>query len=410
MNEDRGTQYIKDKATKFYQRCDWIRASIDGGDAFPWGFPIGQPSPRDILEDFASLRVRARELEGASRANVGHGYSLAYKEVRHRQLGEQRVPVSVSFETGEELARFLGRGEEFNKVLSLIQVTREKHPGLLALLRERPRILVEHASVWTRLLDVCTYFLRNPMPGLYARSLDIPGVDTKFLEGYKGVLWSMLDRVLPESAVDQAVSSPKDHGFERRFGLKFELPRIRCRLLCDDLKRKMSGLDDLEMPIDQFSMLALPVRTVFVTENKTNGLAFPALPNSMVVFGLGYALELLADASWLEGVDLYYWSDIDTHGFAMLSRFRRRFPHSKSLLMDRGTLLQCFPLWGAEGVEERHTKPIGNLTPEEADVYDGLLGQEWGENVRLEQERIPFALLQARMESMRGEYRFHTPV
>ena len=38
-------------------------------------------------------------------------------------------------------------------------------------------------------------------------------------------------------------------------------------------------------------------------------------------------------------LDLVYWGDLDTHGFAILNRLRECFPHARSMLMDRATLL-----------------------------------------------------------------------
>ncbi|BFO23151.1 hypothetical protein SHKM778_95390 (plasmid) [Streptomyces sp. KM77-8] len=53
--------------------------------------------------------------------------------------------------------------------------------------------------------------------------------------------------------------------------------------------------------------------------------------------GSGYAASLLRHLPWLADIDLWYWGDIDTHGFAILSRVRGHFPHTRSLLMDRHT-------------------------------------------------------------------------
>ncbi|NOR71388.1 MAG: hypothetical protein GQ532_17115, partial [Methylomarinum sp.] len=35
-----------------------------------------------------------------------------------------------------------------------------------------------------------------------------------------------------------------------------------------------------------------------------------------------------------------YWGDLDTHGFAILSRLRHYYPQVKSILMDEKTLEQ----------------------------------------------------------------------
>jgi hypothetical protein len=48
-----------------------------------------------------------------------------------------------------------------------------------------------------------------------------------------------------------------------------------------------------------------------------------------------YAIDRLGSLPWLREKPLYYWGDIDTHGFAILSRLRRHWEHARSLLMDR---------------------------------------------------------------------------
>ena len=81
------------------------------------------------------------------------------------------------------------------------------------------------------------------------------------------------------------------------------------------------------------------IKTVFVTENDINGLAFPIVDNSIVIFGRGYGFEHLQNAHWLRNKEIAYWGDIDTHGFAILSQFRKLFPAVRSFLMDRDALL-----------------------------------------------------------------------
>lgn len=81
------------------------------------------------------------------------------------------------------------------------------------------------------------------------------------------------------------------------------------------------------------------------------------------------------------------WGDLDTHGFAILHRARSYLPTLKSVLMDEDTLLSHKALW----VDEKEQHPAAEwalLTAAEQVVYQGLKQQRWGQNVRLEQERI----------------------
>lgn len=148
---------------------------------------------------------------------------------------------------------------------------------------------------WSRVLAVLDWFTAHPRPGIYLRQLDIAGVDTKFIETHRGLLTELLDIVLTEEAVDRGASGVS--AFTARYGLRREPPLVRCRFL--DSAFHIDGLSDLSVPADQFARLGLAARHVFVTENVTNGVAFPDCPASIVVFGLGYGLQRLADVLWL---------------------------------------------------------------------------------------------------------------
>ena len=82
------------------------------------------------------------------------------------------------------------------------------------------------------------------------------------------------------------------------------------------------------MRADEFAAAPEHVTSVYVVENETTYLALPVPAAAMVIFGAGYAVPVLEPLGWLFGRDVVYWGDIDTHGFAILHRLRRRFPHA----------------------------------------------------------------------------------
>lgn len=148
--------------------------------------------------------------------------------------------------------------------------------------------------------------------------------------------------------------------------------------------------DDLSVPIEQFAALELPIHRVFITENEINGLAFPLFDMAIVIFKLGYALDLLAGVRWLETRDITYWGDIDTHGFAMLDKLRANFPSARSMLMDLDTFLAHRPSWSRE--EAQHTGALTRLTASEQCMLDDLRNNRHGDRLRLEQERVSLGL------------------
>ena len=148
---------------------------------------------------------------------------------------------------------------------------------------------------------------------------------------------------------------------------------------------------DITLTQETFAQLKIAVTTLFITENEINFLAFPDVPEAMVIFGAGYGFENLASVEWMRNRVIHYWGDIDTHGFAILNQLRGFFPHAASLLMDRETLMEHQALWGVEPSPETGT--LMRLTGEESVLYDQLRRDELGRHIRLEQERIGFEWL-----------------
>lgn len=132
---------------------------------------------------------------------------------------------------------------------------------------------------------------------------------------------------------------------------------------------------------------------MFITENEINFLAFPVRAESIVLFGYGYGFDHLAPADWLRDKEIYYWGDIDTHGFAILDQLRSHFPATRSLLMDRATLLAHRDFWGKE--EQPTTRDLDRLEPEEKSLFDDLRCDRLAPALRLEQERIGFTWAKA---------------
>jgi hypothetical protein len=128
---------------------------------------------------------------------------------------------------------------------------------------------------------------------------------------------------------------------------------------------------------------------VFITENEINGLAFPAVAHALVIFGLGYGVDLLSGVEWLKDLEIHY-------------RLRSMFPSAQSLLMDRETLLAHRPLWVQEPAP--HTGQLTRLTEAEQVLFEDLQYDRLGEQVRLEQERVSFNFLTQTLERICGSW------
>ena len=379
---------VRARALKLWGAHKPHSSHLEGGILFPWAIPIPAPTARELAEEFPRIRAEVRRLESASKAADG-GYSIEYARINHRKLGEQSLPRKVLVASLDDFLRLTGKNRQFDRFVGLTAKILTERPELKAFLCRKPSAVLDNADDWERLLLVCRYFQKNPNPGLYTRQLDIIGVDTKFIETRRAVIAELLGVILPETPKTSGPRGLSDHGFERRFGLAFEAPLIRFRLL--DPSSSYSGLTDLSVPLPEFKRLAIPARKVFITENKMNGLAFPPCRDALVIFGLGYGIGSLAEVPWLKQAGLFYWGDIDTHGFAILDQFRTTFPEARSFLMDERTLILHTKLWGREAAGQRFDKDLKRLTPEESSLFKVLRENRLGVHIRLEQERIAYS-------------------
>jgi hypothetical protein len=384
---------IRAHARKLWASGTPLRAWLEAQPLFPYAVAFRKPSAQEWLERFAQLRVAVEQLEAGSKATLGSGYSVSFKEVAHQKLGRLRVPERIVLESVEDAAACAGEEVALRRFAALAGVLRVREPRLLDWLAERPLRALDYAAELPRLLAVAGYFRDHPRPMRYARELGILGVDSKFIEVNRGVLRDWLDRLLPPAAIDVSVRGFDDYGFERRFGLRHEEPLIRFRWL--DPARALAGrVLDASVPLSQFADYAPTCARVVVTENKVNFLTLPACPDALAIFGGGYAVERLGRIAWLAESALHYWGDIDTHGFAILNRLRGAWPHVRSLLMDRATLLQHRELWSQEPPERRSMQDLDGLDEAERALYDDLRQDRLGQGVRLEQERIDYARVQ----------------
>jgi hypothetical protein len=364
---------------------------VSGESSFPRRLTLKGPTSVQMAEHFDTVRAWIAELRA-----LPH-YRVEMRELRHRVLGANEVPRAVWVDTLDDALEALGKRREARHFATLVECTRERQPLLLEWIARKPLKVLELADVWDRLLDVVDWVKTHPRPDVYLRQVDIPGVHSKLIEAHRSVLIEWLDRVLPPGAVDTTATGVS--GFARRYGFRDKPQRIRLRVL-DSAHALLPGAGDADISLDagNFARLAPAVSRVFITENEINFLAFPRVPDSLLIFGAGYGFEVLAQAAWLARCQVFYWGDIDTHGFAILDQLRTCLPHARSLLMDRATLLAFEAQWGVE--DNQTLRDLPRLNSEECALYNDLRDNRLRLNLRLEQERIGFGWVESALAAL----------
>ena len=349
---------------------------------FPKRLRLKRPTTTELAEHFTDVRDWISRLD----RDAKH-YRVVWRSINHRLLGANAVPNEIWLDSLADALRWLGKSRDAERFSGLVTLTAERQPQLMPWLQKRPLRALELADDWPLLLAIISWLESNARPGIYLRQVDIPGVHSKFIERHRVVLAELFDLVLPQDAIDTTARGVT--GFCRRYGFRDKPSRLRFRILDPDHALFPGGTDqDITLTMATFAQLDLSVKKVFITENEINFLAFPMVPHSLVIFGAGYGFDALARAKWLQGCSLYYWGDIDTHGFAILDQLRTDFPAVDSFLMDRETLLAHQAYWGLETTPERRDLP--RLNSEELRLYDDLRQNRLSNQLRLEQERIGF--------------------
>ncbi|MDO8440091.1 MAG: DUF2220 family protein [Polaromonas sp.] len=388
---------LRAQVQKLWDKGDLLRLCLPGDAMLPRRLRLVGPTSTELTERFDEVRAWMTDLRQAGPAGSAPRYRIVLRAFRHRVLGSNAVPDEVWLDTLDDALALIGKQKDAKRFVGLVQLTREQHPALLPWLEKRPLSALVLADVWQRLLNVVLWLLAHPRPGLYLRQVDIAGVDSKFIEAYRGVLSELLDLALPAEAIDPGATGASQ--FCRRYGFKDKPLRIRFRLLDSRVALLPNACEhDIGVTQSAFERLDLPVSRVFITENEVNFLAFPPLAASMVIFGAGYGFEVLAGAQWLQQRSIYYWGDIDTHGFAILDQLRVQLPHAHSLLMDRATLLAHASQWGEE--PQPLLRDLPRLTDGERALFDELRDNRLRARLRLEQERIGFGWLKQALAAL----------
>ena len=361
-----------------------LSSLVTGESLFPRRLILKCPTSAEMADRFDEVRAWVGEIRAVPHCRV------ETREFRHRIFGANSVPAEVWIDSFDVAATFILKRKDAARFVALIEETKQFQPKLLDWLARRPMLALALADDWSRLLEIVVWLQAHPRPGVYLRQVDIPGVHSKFIEAHRNVLTELFDMVLDPETVDFTASGVS--GFATRYGFRDKPLRIRFRLF-DPNQTPLARVQDITLDAASFAQLNPMVSQVFIIENEINFLAFPLLKDSLVIFGSGYGFEMSRHANWLSRCRIYYWGDIDTHGFAILDQLRNQFAHVESLLMDRATLLKFEPLWGEE--ERQTLRDLPRLTPEELSLYNDLRDNRIRKNIRLEQERIGFGWLEA---------------
>ena len=411
----------------------YLHSVLNGDDAF---FPLHIPAARgSATDDFAMRKTEAEKLYRHSKQAKGFGYTVMSAVVKTRSKGMQTVIEKILFESEADFLRFIQKETEacnFKTNLEHIKTQCLKLDAADIV----PDWTVKHSSVltesfeaqyWEQLFLCAEWFIHHSPCGLYLREIPLP-VHTKFIEQNRMLIFSLYcalkrdrhrdetggqssDRAQPLAAESCNGRSAGEKVTELQntaeavyaeWGVRTAPPFVRFRLLDDaigvTLAGETLGSGEVQIPLESFAAIRFDsADTVFVVENLMVYLTFPIVPKGVCIFGSGFAAVQLQRNKHLRQKKLYYFGDIDEHGFEILSEFRTIFPDVISFCMDSATY-QTFSQFAVPGKSSKRDSAALHLTAEELALFRYL--REHTECNRLEQERLPQDFIKERLASL----------
>ncbi len=158
-----------------------LTALAGGSDWEPLSVPLRAPSPGQIAARLAEVQEWAAEWARAGRGPL----RVEYKKVGGRQVGANMIPCRAWIDGYDQAWELLGVRAEVRSFRSLAGATAQSCPRLVPWLTRRPMQLLKLAARWDKLLATVRWIDERQSPGMYLRQVDVPGVDTKFIENHQ---------------------------------------------------------------------------------------------------------------------------------------------------------------------------------------------------------------------------------
>ncbi|WP_051518579.1 Wadjet anti-phage system protein JetD domain-containing protein [Intrasporangium chromatireducens] len=381
---------IRSALQRQWDKGELLRVAAQGAWE-PVRVPLRAPSARELAAAFGPVQDWAGALHRAADGGRQPAFGLEVRPVGGRLVGANVVPSAAWFDEPEQVWRLLRVADQVATFQRVLRLGAEAHPALADWVVAHPLRALSHAAVWPKVVATVLWLRATVGTAAYLRQIDVPGVDTKFIEGHRGLLAELLDAVAPGVA-DETRSPGKD--FARRYGFRDKPAMTRLRSL--DGTSLFGGLTDVSVRVEELAATTVSARHILVVENEVTFLALPALPGVVAFFGSGFDVLRLGRLPWLLDRDVLYWGDLDTDGFVILDRLRSQLPAVRSVLMDLETLTMHSSQWTTDPKPSRLS--LARLTPGEAAVYRTLRDNELGTSVRLEQERVNYAHVASALE------------
>ncbi len=354
--------------------------------------PVGSFFPLIIRGDTGNvnddLLKRQKEIQlliSGSKNTTGKGYLLELEDVNSRKNGVQTNIKRIFFENKNDFIKFVKEESSYESFLKSLEIIKNEMELTEFFFYEWSTMYINdlcksvEEDFWINICMCAKWLDSNYGSNLFIREIPLP-VHTKFIENNKALIKSLTKK------------NNSDLGFEETFGLKGKPTVIRIRSLDNNNPLHVEQFCVTECSITVSDLNKLPekyyknLEKIFIVENEMVFLTFPKVNNAVCIWGHGFTVNVLKGVEWLQQKKIFYFGDLDEHGFEILSTFRTHFLNINSFCMTKDVLqkYENFRVKGATlsgGIVPKH------LTEEELEVFMMLRNGSINHN-RLEQERI----------------------
>lgn len=390
-------QEIKNKAARKYK--DFLRYEIElryGEPEEPFFPLIIRADTGSVNDDLFKRQKDLQNLISKSKAKTGSGYSLETKCINSRNNGEQTSISKIYFETQEDFLTFIHENRSYKNFCTALEQIEKKDILSKEKFCEWAKSHLndlcsetECSNYWSDICLCVNWLNKNQNSNLYIREIPL-SVHTKFIEQNKKNIQSLTEKA--ESSVS----------FEETFGLRIECDFVRFRSLSANVLFPFSAinLNECQIPIDNFKELdnsfLTQIKNIFIVENKMVYLTFPQVPESICIWGQGYKVNILNNIDWFNTKNIYYFGDLDEHGFDILSSYRRHYSNIQSFCMNKSDWNNHLQ-YTVIGKKLDGNQIPQNLTDEEKETF--LTIRDSNKN-RLEQERISVSYIEKQLRDL----------
>lgn len=353
----------------------FLKSIITGELIFPCKLSINK-------QETGNLEIDSRvytTLYSNSKNSKKIGYTIEYKTTKTTQITRLS---KVIIENESDFIYLLNKKNEVDTYKDSIYKFKRAFKDPIIddyLIKNRKQIFNSSELYIDNFIEVALYLLENQNERKYPRELDIKA-DTKFLSNNIQRITTLLSYF---REIDFNLNKYE------RIGLINPYSTVTLRL-ANNFTIKGNGnsfnTELTNIDLEELKSFKNTFDKVFVIENRTTFLKFPLKNNQLAIYMGGFAISILQDIPFLLEANLYYFGDLDEHGFEILSLFRSIYPNTKSICMNLDTINE-YSDYLISGREFRGN--INNLTENEEIALKYLINHKInGQSARIEQEKI----------------------